>query len=120
MTAARYARRCTIPLPRSGVATEVAVCVSTIDRDAHHALPSDAAGNVCPGAGNLTVRDCKRRARRGLAAAGFGHNRYTPETVIGRLGAGGSGGEGRRRGEGGSKKNSINAIGTHESYPRCA
>src|ERR1700676_509066 len=115
MTAARYACRCPIPLPRSSVATEVAVCISTIDRDAHNALPPDAAGNVCPGTGNLTVRNRQRRACRWLTAAGFGYNCNTPETIIGRLGDGGSGGEGRG---GESKRQKSDAIVAHESNPR--
>src|ERR1700676_901957 len=115
MTAARYACRCPIPLPRSSVATEVAVCISTIDRDAHNALPPDAAADVCPGTGNLTVRNRKRRARRRLAAACFGYNRNIPETIIGRLGDSGSGGEGSG---GASKKRKADAMIAHESNPR--
>jgi hypothetical protein len=93
----------------------VAVCISTIDRDAHNALPADAAGNICPGTGNLTVRNRKRRARRRLAAACFGYNRNIPETVIGSLGDRGSGGEG---GGGESKKRKSDAAIAHESNPR--
>jgi hypothetical protein len=90
----------------------VAVCISTIDRDAHNALPPDAAGNVCPGTGNLTVRNRKRRARRRFAAAGFGYNRNIPKTVIGRLGERRSGG---KRSGGESKKRKSDAMIAHES-----
>jgi hypothetical protein len=93
----------------------MAVCICTIDRDAHNALPPNAAGDVCPGAGNLTVRNRKRRARRRLAAACFSYNRNIPETVIGRLGEGGSGGE---RDGGESKKRKSDAVIAHESNPR--
>ena len=56
-TAARYARRCPIPFPRSGVATELTICICTTDRDAHKPLPSDAAGNLGARGGNFTIRN---------------------------------------------------------------
>ena len=96
-TAARYACRCAIPLPRSGLATELTVRICTIDRDPHKSLASDAAGNVGATGRNLTVRHGQRRAGGRLAAAGFGHDRDIPEPVIGALGEGRSGGEGGQR-----------------------
>src|SRR5258708_4522936 len=48
-TAARYACRCSIPLPPSGIATELAVRICTIDGYPHKPFPSDAAGYVGAG-----------------------------------------------------------------------
>ena len=62
-----YPARCPIPLPRSGVATELAICICTTDRNPHKAFASDAAGNVGAGRGNLTIGHGKGRARRGFA-----------------------------------------------------
>src|ERR1700729_1312942 len=56
-TATRYACRCPIPLPRSGVATELAIRICTMDRDPHKAFASNATGNVCAGRRHLTISD---------------------------------------------------------------
>jgi hypothetical protein len=114
-TATRYARRCPIPFPRSGVATELAVRICTTDRDPHKSLPSDAAGNVSAGRRDFTVRHGKRRALRRFAGACLGHDRYHPKPVIGRLGRGGSRDEGSRGGKEGATKYGTNAIIAHES-----
>src|ERR1700730_3090523 len=53
--ATRNPARRPIPLPRSAVATELAVCMSAGDGNAHVAFPSDTAGNVCTGGRNLTL-----------------------------------------------------------------
>src|SRR5438128_3674495 len=47
--AARYACRCSIPLPRSGVAAELTVGICTIDRNFHKSPAADGAGNVSAG-----------------------------------------------------------------------
>src|SRR5437879_3657883 len=44
-TAARYASRCPIPFPRSGVAVELAICICARDRDPYKPFTADAAGN---------------------------------------------------------------------------
>src|ERR1700730_7008289 len=116
-TAARYACRCPIPFPRTGVATELAVCICTTDRDSDKSFPADAAGDTSAGGGTLTVRDGDRRACLWLARTCLGHNRDIPKPVIRRLGDCGNGGEGC--GKGGSKEN-ANAVVAHESNPRCA
>src|SRR5216684_2262882 len=116
-TAARYARRCPIPFSRSGVATELTICICTTDRDAHKPLPSDAAGNVGAGGGNFTIRNGQRGVRRRLARSCLGHDRDTPKSVIRGLGGCGSGGKDRRGGEGGKKKCGPDAIEPHESVP---
>src|SRR5215213_9011222 len=102
-TAARYACRCTIPLPRTCLAAEMTVRICTIDRDAHKSLFSDASGQRATSR-DLAIRDGQRGARGRLAAAGFGHDRDIPEPVIGVVGGGG-GSSGKRAGdESGSKK----------------
>src|SRR6478672_3592366 len=58
-TAARYARRCAIPFPRSGVAVELAIGICTSDRYPHKPFAADAAGNICAGRRNLAVGDGK-------------------------------------------------------------
>src|SRR3954468_18511220 len=75
-----------IPLPRSAVAAELAVCMSAGDGNAHIAFPPDAAGNVCTGGRNLTIGHGQRIAGRGLARSRFGDDGHAPEPVVRRLG----------------------------------
>src|SRR5262245_14817767 len=111
--AARYACRCSIPLPRSGVAVELTVGICTIDRNPHKTLAADGAGNVSAGRRNLAVGDGQHRACSGLAGAGLGHDCNLPAAVIGVLGE-------RRRGErtgrNRSGTNQRNAVKTHEFF----
>src|SRR5882757_5330147 len=102
-----------IPLPRSAVAAELAVCMSAGDGNAHIAFPSDTAGDVCTGGGNLTIGDGQRIAGRGLARSRFGDDGDAPKPVIGRLRKSGSSGHGNRRGENRVNKDSTDAVKAH-------
>src|ERR1700733_8890336 len=111
--AAWYACRCPIPSPRSCVATELAICICTTDRDSHKSLSADAAGDVSTGGGNLSVGDSKCGALFRFARSRLGHDGDIPKPVIGRLGGHWSRGEGCD-GESGSSKYVSNAILAHE------
>src|SRR6266700_1473853 len=113
-TAARYACRSPIPLSRSGVTAELAVCIRTVDRDLHKALASNAAGYVRARAGNLTVGHGQGRASGRFTTSGAGDDRDLPQPVIGRLGQNGSS---QRSGEKRGKNYRGNAIAAHESDP---
>src|SRR4051794_19718037 len=65
--AARYACRCSIPLPRSGVAAELSVGICTIDRNFHKSPATDGAGNVSAGGGDPAVGDGQHGACGRLA-----------------------------------------------------
>src|SRR3954468_10637292 len=98
-----------IPLPRSAVAAELAVCMSAGDGNANIAFPSDTAGNVRTGGRNLTIGHGQRIAGRGLARSRFGDEGHAPEPVIRHLGESGSGGYGNRRSEKRANKDSTDA-----------
>src|SRR3954470_7142657 len=89
--AARYACRCSIPLPRSGVAAELTVGICTIDRNFHKSPAADGAGNVSAGRGDLAVRNRQHGARGWLAGAALRDDGDLPAAVIGGLGKGGCG-----------------------------
>src|SRR3954453_17027497 len=88
--AARYACRCSIPLPRSGVAAELTVGICTIDRNFHKSPAADGAGNVSARRGDLAVGNRQQGARGRLAGAALGNDGDLPVAVIGSLGESGS------------------------------
>src|SRR3981081_1910964 len=118
-TATRYARRCPIPLPRSGVAAELTVGICRTNRDSDKSFPANAAGDVGAGSGNFTVRHRKRRALRRFAGTGLGNNRDIPEPIIGCLGGCGCCYKRGGGAESGNDKNGADAVVAHESDPRC-
>jgi hypothetical protein len=113
--ATRYARRRPIPFSRSGIAAELTVRICAADCNTDKTFPPDAAGNIRASGRNFTVRNGQHRTRRRFATAAFCHDGDIPEPVIGRLGGGGSGGEGDCGSEGGSKQYNTDAVVAHES-----
>src|SRR5439155_18677210 len=81
--AARYACRCSIPLPRSGVAAELTVGICTVDRNFHKTLTADGAGNVSAGRGDLAVGNRQHGACGRLTGAALGDDGDVPVAVIG-------------------------------------
>src|SRR3954462_3940583 len=70
--AARYACRCSIPLPRSGVAAELTVGICTIDRNFHKSPAADGSGIGIVRRCDLAGGNRQQVARRRLAGAALG------------------------------------------------
>jgi hypothetical protein len=109
--AAWYARRCAIPFSRSGIAADLTVCISAVDRNPHCSFSSNAAGYVGARRTNLTVGDAQGRVGRWFTGARLGHDCDIPKPVIGRFGSGGSSGKGSSKG----KKDNANPATEHET-----
>src|SRR3954447_26839333 len=83
--AAWDACRCAIPLPRSGVAAELAIGVCTTDRNLDYAFAANATGDFGARGGNLCVANGKCRVRLWFATAALCDHGHIPQSIIGRL-----------------------------------